>query len=176
MPLHISLVLSLVLHLALYILADWVGLRVPPPPLRPPIEAMLILPEIKVAQADSRPAKPPSSPAVPAVEPPHTALPEAPPPEPVAASSLPAKTVAAPQAAPQPAVAFYPREAVLRGLEGDVDIGVTLDASGNVIAARIDRGSGHAILDAAALAAARTLKGLPGGAREATLPVRFRLR
>jgi len=176
LPLHISLVLSLALHLALYTLGDWAGWHATPPPsLRLPIEAMLILPEIKPVPSDSAPAEKlpepsseaalPQTAAAPVVEPPRTAPPAT------------AKTVTAPSPEkPQPAVSFYPRDAVLRGLEGDVEIGVTLDPAGNVIAARLDRGSGHAILDEAALAAARTLKGLPGGAREATLPVRFRLK
>lgn len=175
------------LHLALYTLADWAGWRAPPPPpLRLPIEAMLILPEIKPEPSDSAPAGKLPEPALvqtaaPVVEPPRTvprqAAPARAPPQAMVAPPASAKTVAAPAPEkPQPAVSFYPRDAVLRGLEGDVDVGVTLDAAGNVIAARLDRGSGHAILDEAALAAARTLKGLPGGAREATLPVRFRLR
>ena len=52
-----------------------------------------------------------------------------------------------------------------------------LDASGNAIAARLEASSGHALLDDAAVRAARTLRALPDSApREALLPVRFRLR
>ena len=52
-----------------------------------------------------------------------------------------------------------------------------LDAPGNVIAARLESSSGHALLDDAAVRAARTLRALPDSApREALLPVRFRLR
>jgi len=72
---------------------------------------------------------------------------------------------------------FYPPEAIARGLEGDVLVLLFLDASGNAIAARLEASSGHALLDDAALRAARTLRALPASApREAVLPVRFRLR
>jgi len=72
---------------------------------------------------------------------------------------------------------FYPPEAIERGLEGEALVLLFLDESGNAIAARIEASSGHAILDAAAVRAARTVKSLPSSApREALLPVRFRLR
>jgi len=72
---------------------------------------------------------------------------------------------------------FYPLEAVERGLEGEATVLLFLDTSGNVIASRLEASSGHALLDNAALAAARSLRGLPDSApREALLPVRFRLR
>ena len=52
-----------------------------------------------------------------------------------------------------------------------------LDPAGNVIAARLESSSGHALLDDAAVRAARGLRSLPDSApREALLPVRFRLR
>jgi protein TonB len=72
---------------------------------------------------------------------------------------------------------FYPPEAIARGLEGEVLVLLFLDASGNAIAARLEASSGHALLDDAAVRAARTLRALPDSApREALLPVRFRLR
>lgn len=72
---------------------------------------------------------------------------------------------------------FYPLEAVHRGLEGTAMVSVVIDAAGNVTAARLERGSGHAMLDEAAVRAARTLKNLPVEHHgEATLPVRFKLR
>ena len=71
---------------------------------------------------------------------------------------------------------FYPREAIRQGIEGEVWVQIFLDGNGHVIAARIDRSSGHPSLDQAALRAARTLRSLPGnGLEEAVLPVRFRL-
>ena len=72
---------------------------------------------------------------------------------------------------------FYPPEAIARGLEGQTLVLLFLDASGNAIAARVEASSGHALLDDAALRAAKTLRTLPDNApREALLPVRFRLR
>jgi protein TonB len=72
---------------------------------------------------------------------------------------------------------LYPPEAVARGLEGQALVLLFLDASGNPIAARLEASSGHALLDDAALRAAKTLRALPDSApREALLPVRFRLR
>lgn len=71
----------------------------------------------------------------------------------------------------------YPPEAIERGLQGEALVLLFLDQSGNVIAARLESSSGHALLDDAAVRAARTLHALPASApREALLPVRFRLR
>jgi protein TonB len=70
---------------------------------------------------------------------------------------------------------FYPVDAVINGIEGDVLVAIFLDKEGNVIAARIEQGSGHSILDEAALRAARALKRLPvNGQEEGVLSVRFR--
>lgn len=72
---------------------------------------------------------------------------------------------------------FYPPEAIARGLEGEVLVLIIIDESGRVTAARVEQGSGHRILDDAALRAVRSLRSLPADApREALLPVRFRLR
>lgn len=72
---------------------------------------------------------------------------------------------------------LYPPEAIARGLEGQVLVLLFLDASGNAIAARLEASSGYALLDNAAVRAARTLRALPNSVpREALLPVRFRLR
>ncbi len=72
---------------------------------------------------------------------------------------------------------LYPLEAIERGLEGEVLVMLFLDEAGNAIAARVEASSGHAILDQAAVRAARTLRSLPSSApREALVPVRFRLR
>jgi protein TonB len=71
----------------------------------------------------------------------------------------------------------YPPEAIERGLQGEALVLIFLDPSGNAIAARLESSSGHALLDDAAVRAARTLHALPASApREALLPVRFRLR
>lgn len=71
---------------------------------------------------------------------------------------------------------MYPEEAIARGLEGEALVMLFLDANGNSVAARLERSSGHAILDDAAVAAARQVNALPEGEpREVLLPVRFRL-
>lgn len=72
---------------------------------------------------------------------------------------------------------YYPPEAVARGIEGEVRLLLSLDAGGNVIDAQVASGSGHDLLDQAALRAAHAMGRLPGdGAREVILPVVFRLR
>jgi protein TonB len=72
---------------------------------------------------------------------------------------------------------LYPVEAIERGLQGEALVLLFLDESGNALAARLEESSGHAVLDDAAVRAARTLRALPSSApREALLPVRFRLR
>ena len=72
---------------------------------------------------------------------------------------------------------FYPEEAIARGLEGEVLVLIIIDENGAVTAARVEQGSGHRMLDDAALRAVRSLRSLPADApREALLPVRFRLR
>lgn len=72
---------------------------------------------------------------------------------------------------------FYPAEAIARGLEGEVLILLIIDENGKVSAARVEQGSGHAILDEAALHAVRSLQSLPADApRQINLPVRFRLK
>jgi protein TonB len=72
---------------------------------------------------------------------------------------------------------LYPIEAIERGLQGEALVLLFLDERGNAVAARLEESSGHALLDDAAVRAARTLRSLPASApREALLPVRFRLR
>lgn len=71
----------------------------------------------------------------------------------------------------------YPPEAIERGLQGEALVLLFLDASGNAIAARLEASSGHALLDEAAVRAARALRSLPDSApREVLVPVHFRLR
>ncbi|WP_371323081.1 energy transducer TonB [Dechloromonas sp. ZY10] len=72
---------------------------------------------------------------------------------------------------------FYPPEAIARGEQGEVVVLLILAEDGQVAAARVEQGSGHPLLDAAALRAVRSLHALPADApRETLLPVRFRLR
>jgi protein TonB len=72
---------------------------------------------------------------------------------------------------------LYPPEAIAQGLEGDALVLLVLDEAGDALAARLESSSGHLILDAAAVRAVGTLRGLPESVpREVVLPVRFRLR
>lgn len=72
---------------------------------------------------------------------------------------------------------FYPAVAIAQGLQGEVLVLMIIDTAGKVSAARVERSSGHAILDDAALRAVRGLRALPADApQEAVLPVRFSLR
>lgn len=71
---------------------------------------------------------------------------------------------------------FYPPEAVAAGIEGEVRLLLTLDSAGNVVEAVIASGSGHPVLDRAALSAAHAMQRVPSaGVRELILPVVFRL-
>lgn len=174
MPLHIALVLSFALHLAAYTLAERAGLFAPQPPApRILLEATLILPDIAAEPPpETRPDEPPPEPPV--TEAPPTESSPPPPAAPVAAVSPPqAELKPASKSAPPE---FYPHEAVRRGLEGEALVAVTLDGRGRVIGARLERGSGHAILDQAAVRAALALKSVPGGSGETMLPVSFRLK
>lgn len=72
---------------------------------------------------------------------------------------------------------YYPAAAAAAGLEGDVRLLITLDDGGVVQDVQIAAGSGHAILDQAAIRGAWAMHSLPGvGQREIMLPVTFQLR
>lgn len=162
-----ALILSLLLHL-LPFLPALPPTDTPPPP--PPLQATL------------RP-------------PPPLAVPPLMLPEPAATASVPPPPAAVRQRPAKPAVArswqqeirrqfsqqqqrgdFYPPEAIARGLQGEVLVLLLLAPDGSVAAARVEQGSGHPLLDAAALRAVRALRSLPADApRETVLPVRFRL-
>jgi protein TonB len=64
---------------------------------------------------------------------------------------------------------------VAQGLEGDVILLLNLSDNGQLVSASIARSSGHAILDQAALDAARHIGALPGNPRQTLFPVSFRL-
>lgn len=70
---------------------------------------------------------------------------------------------------------FYPPEAIALGIEGEVILLLTLTASGQLASVDIARSSGHALLDQAALDAARRIGKLPGTKRQMLFPVSFRL-
>jgi protein TonB len=168
-----ALALSLVLHAAVI---GAVAQLLATPPI-----ARLALPDLTVTlrQAELVPEKPPPA---------HTQLllPQDPPRNPSAARPATAQT-ASPQRLTGDAAAsaaeqlrrelLYPREAIERGLQGEALVLLFLDAAGNAVAARIESSSGHALLDDAAVRAARTLRALPDSApRDVLLQVRFRLR
>lgn len=71
---------------------------------------------------------------------------------------------------------FYPQEAIDRRIEGEVRLLIVFDAGGRAVSAQVAASSGHALLDGAAVEAARAMGRLPGvGAGEMILPVVFRL-
>jgi protein TonB len=72
---------------------------------------------------------------------------------------------------------LYPSEALRRGLEGEVVIMVEIGDGGRILGAEIASGSGHPVLDDAAVRAVRRLGNLgPTTAhRTILLPVRFRI-
>jgi protein TonB len=171
----LALAASLLLHLSPLLAGLVAEVRAPTPP--PPLQATL---------------RPPPAPLPP---PPPLSLPE--PPKPAAARPAPPRPPAAAPVRKPPAAAattwtqavnqhfkdlqerglFYPEEAIARGLEGEVLVLIVIDEGGRVVAARLEQGSGHRILDDAALRAVRSLRSLPADApRDALLPVRFLLR
>jgi protein TonB len=72
---------------------------------------------------------------------------------------------------------LYPPEAVRRGLEGEVVLVLELGEGGRILEAAVASGSGHRILDEAALRAAQRLGSLSPAleGKAILLPVRFRL-
>jgi protein TonB len=175
-----ALALSLLLHALMY--AFLARLETPKPRTSTPVAVLNVaLPEM----VPEKPAPPEPAPQMP-VQPP-LLLPKTAPRHPSAAQPVAAARQGQPQRLAGDAARqamqqlsrelFYPPEAIERGLEGEALVLLFLDASGNAIAARLESSSGHALLDDAAVKAARTLRSLPDTApREALLPVRFRLR
>ncbi len=164
-----ALALSLSLHL-LPVLPD-AFTRSPPPPAASPLQAELRPPPRaeNVSAPPLRLPDPPPRPAAPARKAAESRPADAPKTWTHAVREQLKKLDAAGQ--------FYPAEAIARGLEGEVNVLLIIDEGGQVVAARVEQGSGHPILDEAALRAARTLKSLPADApRQTVLPVRFRLR
>jgi protein TonB len=152
----------------------------PPPPKEPPPKAAT--PPPKTATPPPKPAPP--KPAVAAV--PHAAP---------AAPSVPQQMVPPVNSTPSPSAApsivpgwnvqlaawlaahkNYPNAARQRGEEGEVMVRFTVEDNGRVSAVSIDKSSGHADLDAAAL---RMLQGAnlpaPGAIATRTVRIRFRL-
>jgi len=170
--LFLALVASLLLH-ALPLVALLLVQPSPPARQQPPLAATL--------RPAPQPELPPPPPLTLPEQPKPAARPSKPPPRSEREKPPAAKTWT--QAVRQhmeklnDAGQFYPAEAIARGFEGEVLVLIIIDESGRVTAARVEQGSGHRILDDAALRAVRSLRSLPADApREALLPVRFRLR
>lgn len=155
----IAFALSFALHAAL--LTPDLLKRLVAAPLRPTLQAVLRLP----------PVLPPPEP-----EPLLKNTFEGEGPAKIEPPSKPAKAQAAPKAvskrelqAAQRKLAkyiFYPEKAVQQGLEGTVRVLVVLDADGNVEDVRMIAGSGHAILDNAAIKGFYAIGKLPGTTSE----------
>jgi protein TonB len=160
----------------------------PPPPAEaaPRAAAKSEPPSAPLPRPRAKPASPPST--APGTQMAEPALPE-PPAAAVAGSSLP-QTAALPIAfvPPRPVSAAsgnrtpsYPAEARRRHLEGLVVLKVAVSARGTPDDVAVLKSSGHAVLDAAALAAVRSWRFEPATrsglavAAPAEVPVRFRL-
>ena len=170
-----ALALSLVLHAA--VIGAVAQLVAPPGARRAP-------PDLTVTLREPEPA-----PEKPAFAPPQLRLPQETPRNPSAARpavSLAVPSLSVPRLSGEGALRaaeqlqrelLYPREAIERGLQGEALVLLFLDQAGNAVAARIESSSGYALLDDAAVRAARTLRALPDSApRDVLLQVRFRLR
>jgi protein TonB len=159
-----SILASLLLHIAVL----WpLGLslqRVLPPPV---LQAMLAAPVLATKRVEE--PEPPEPVAPPTRPPAPTISPKPLPPRPLKGRALNTAMAALVKED------FYPREAIERGIEGDVIVLLTLTASGGVADATVATSSGHAMLDAAALTAVRRIAGLPSAQRQVLLPVQFRL-
>ena len=168
----LALAASLALHLAL------LGLGLPPGKVSPR-ETPAMLSARLLPPATVRPAEPLLKDTLAEAEAPRAAPAPPQPPRPADAKSRrPAPRT--PEEAAQrklSEVLFYPPEAVARGLEGEVRLLLTLDGNGAIRDAQVAAGSGHPLLDDAAVRAAFAMGSLPdAGAREVILPVVFRLR
>jgi protein TonB len=69
----------------------------------------------------------------------------------------------------------YPPEALEEGLEGTVRLLLELDAEGAVSKVEVLESSGSALLDAAAVRAAKDWRAPRAGSRRIVVPVRFKL-
>ncbi len=158
MPLHLALLLSLSLHLALILAPAWPSIA--PRTRQPRIEVSLPRPEHAVSPADNVATEPGEAEST-------TRAPV--PPQKMAGTQLRQAQAALSRHL------YYPPDAVAKGLEGEVILLLTLSTSGQLTSVEIARSSGHALLDQAALDAARRIGGLSGSRRQLLFPVNFRL-
>ena len=158
MPLHVALLLSLALHAAVIVAPNWLAARPPAP--NASIEARLVPAPPPAIAAEAVSTEAADSSAYPL-----------PPPTP---RSLRGSSLRRAQAALSEHL-FYPPAAIAQGLEGEVILLLVLADGGKLVSATVARSSGHALLDQAALDAARRIGALPGNPRQTLFPVRFRL-
>ena len=160
MPLHLALLYSFALHVALIAAPALLAANQRPPPA-PTIAARLLPPPAPqaIAEAVSTEASKPDAAAEP--------LPARP-------RNLQGAALRRAQAALSKHL-FYPPQAVAMGLEGEVILLLSLAENGQLVSAAVARSSGHALLDQAALDAARNIGALPGNPRQTLFPVSFRL-
>ncbi|MES2237042.1 MAG: energy transducer TonB [Pseudomonadota bacterium] len=164
-----SCLLSLSAHLALLLALTWLSDTPAPLPLNVPIKATLRHASVALSTLADTKTSAPKNPATrnPSILP------------------LPLITKSAPKNLPGPSLRraqamlskhlFYPPLAVTQGLEGEVVLLLTLDATGQIRALAIAKSSGHVLLDDAALDAVRHVGALPGNPHQTLLPVTFRL-
>ena len=162
MPLYVALLLSLTLHATLIVAPTWLAAKQHSSPT-PAIEARLMPRDEPVAMAEAVSTEAGTT---------DTATPQrlTAPPRSLQGSSLRRAQTALSEHL------FYPPQAVALGLEGEVILLLTLSDTGALVSAAIARSSGHALLDQAALDAARHIGALPGNPRQTLFPVSFRLR
>jgi protein TonB len=160
MPLHLALLLSLTLHAALIVVPTLLAANQRPLPV-PNIEVRLLPPPAPDAIAEAVSTEASSTGIAPGQLP-------------VPPRSLQGAALRRAQAALSKHL-FYPPQAVAMGLEGEVILLLSLTESGQLVSASVARSSGHAILDQAALDAARNIGALPGNPRQTLFPVSFRL-
>lgn len=160
MSLPPALLLSFILHAALIVVPSWLATERNPMPA-PNIEARLLPPPAPEAMAETVSTESSSADRFPK----HAA---------VQPRRLQGVSLRRAQAALSKHL-FYPPQAVAMGLEGDVILLLSLTESGQLVSATVARSSGHALLDQAALDAARNIGALPGNPRQTLFPVSFRL-
>lgn len=160
MPLYLALLTSFTFHAALIVVPTLLAAKPPSSPV-PRIEARLLPLPAPTAAAEAVSTESGSLDAMPEQ---HAAKPR----------SLHDASLRRAQAALSRHL-FYPQQAIAMGLEGEVILLLSLTQSGQLVSAAIARSSGHALLDEAALDAARRIGALPGNPRQVLFPVNFRL-
>lgn len=77
---------------------------------------------------------------------------------------------------------YYPRLAIRRGWQGEVRLGLRIEANGHLSRVRILQGSGHDLLDRAAIKSLNRVELLPaaiallnGGSMDLVLPIQYQL-